>query len=82
MLEELANADGRVVGAKQVMRAAAEGGLKRIFIAADADAPLRQELITLAREHDVAYEMVPAKKQLGEAAGIQVAAACAGLLKK
>lgn len=80
MLDELTSAD-KVVGLKQVAREAQLGNLIKIYIAMDCDRDIRRELLELSSEYHLEYEMVPTRQKLGDVCGIQVKAACAGLLK-
>ena len=69
MLEEL-NYAARIVGVKQLRRALADGRVRKVFLADDADPALTdpiREACTLAR-------------QLGQACGISVAATAAGVI--
>jgi len=70
-----------VVGLKQVEKGAVAGELSRIYIAADCDQEISKKLMDLAGKNGIEYVVVPSRKQLGEACGIEVQAACAGLLK-
>jgi len=79
MLSALKEAPRKVVGAKQVLRAMEEGGVSRVFIAADADIFVTRPLYDACREKGVAYDEVPSMKQLGEACGVQVRAAAAAI---
>ena len=81
MFSELTHASEKVVGLKQVLRVAAAGELARIYIAQDADADIRRQLVDAARAHNIKHTMVPTRKKLGEACGIDVPAACAAIKK-
>ena len=76
MLNELENAD-KVVGAKQVRRALADGRAKRLFLAKDADPQLTEPLARMAGEQGVEVCWTESMKGLGRACGIAVGSAVA-----
>ena len=80
-LNELAVPE-RIVGEKEVRRAMAEGLLKKIFVASDADSKRRDRLLNEAKEAVVDIEMVDCRIKLGRACAIDRPAAAAGLLKR
>lgn len=71
-----------VVGTKQVLRAIQAGTLARVYLADDAEAFLKNKLKTVCYEYDIAMEIVPTMRELGESCGIDVGAACAGAPKE
>ena len=76
MLEEL-NYAARIVGVKQLRRALADGRVRKVFLADDADPALTdpiREACTLA------VETAASARQLGQACGISVAATAAGVI--
>ncbi len=79
MLEEL-KTPNKLVGIKQLRKALEAGGVKKVFIAENADpyltAPLEDRCIALM----IPVEPVPTMKQLGTACGISVPAAVAAIL--
>lgn len=79
--EQLKQPELRVVGTKQVLRLAEQGELERVFIAEDADAHIIESVTEAAKIADVVLHTVPTKRELGEACGIKVAAACAAIVK-
>ena len=81
MLEMLTNTKDRIVGIKQVLRAAENGELEIIYIARDADLEIREKVLAAAEQFEIRAEMAPSKAELGRAAGIDVEAACAALKK-
>lgn len=81
MLEDLVCAANKVVGIKQVTKEAQNGQLLRIYAAMDADLEIRQQIDKLAESFQIELVRVSTRKELGEACGIKVPAACAGLLK-
>ena len=81
MLQELKNAEQKLVGSKQVLKALKTGELKRVYLAKDAEEGLFHEILTAAEENGVDCVFVSSKKELGEICGIEVKAACAALKK-
>lgn len=77
MEQELARID--VTGMKQVLRAVEAGKLKKVFVADDADAHIREKILSCCAEHGTEAVAVPSMKELGKACGISVGAACAGI---
>ena len=80
MLSELKNSP-RVVGVKQLRKAVGRGEIRRVFLAEDADPALTDPIAALATDQAVPVVRVPSMKELGQACGIAVGAAAAGLLK-
>ena len=81
MLDELRNAEQKLVGIKQVLKAARAGELKRVYLAEDADQELLNEILAVAKEQEIDCVFVSSKKELGEICEIEVKAACAALKK-
>jgi large subunit ribosomal protein L7A len=81
MLEELKKAQNKVIGLKQVTKAAKAEKLAKVYIAEDADGFIKSRLLEDIGKCGLTPVMVPAMKELGEACGIQVGAATAGILK-
>lgn len=77
----LSETEKRVVGRKEVLRCLGEGAVKKVYIAIDADADIKSELIEVSKACRVACQIVESKKWLGEVCGIDVAAACAAELE-
>lgn len=82
MLCQLRKPSKRVVGLKQTVKVAASGEAQHIFLARDADPPLKKEIEDLCREYSLPLTMVETRVHLGEACGIDVGSATAALLKK
>ena len=76
MLSELENS-AKVVGVKQVRRALANGRVKRLYLAKDADPQLTQPLELQAAQAGTEVVWADAMKALGRACGIAVGAAVA-----
>ncbi len=69
-------------GTNEVTKAVERGLAKLVLIAEDVDPPeVVMHLPLLCEEKKVPYLYVPSKKRLGEAAGIEVAAASAAILE-
>ena len=80
MLSELKNGS-RVVGAKQVRRAVAEGSAARVFLARDADPRVTLPLERLCRENNVPVDTGASMAELGTACDIAVPSAAAAILR-
>ncbi len=80
MLDELKGAR-KVVGIKQLRRALGAGSVCKAFLADDADPRLTEPLAELCGELGVETERVGSMKELGKAAGIDIGAAAAGILR-
>ena len=79
MLNELKHS-ARVVGVKQLRKALERGTVVRVFLADNADPVLLEPLEDMARAAGVPVCHVAAMKELGQACGIAVGAAAAGIL--
>ena len=80
LLQELKNCP-RVVGVKQLRKAIGKDEISRVFLADDADPAVTEPIEALAGAHGIPVTRVDAMKELGQACGIAVGAAAAGLLK-
>ncbi len=80
-METLKNSSNRVVGKNQVLRAMKAGKLQRAYVANDVDTYLFQQVIRTAESCQVPVTRVATMKELGEACGVQVATAAAGIVK-
>ncbi len=80
MLDELKGVK-KVVGVKQLRRALSAGTVRKAFLAGDADPRLLEPLEELCRARGVDFEAAPSMKELGKAAGIDIGAAAAGILR-
>ena len=81
MLEALADADRRVVGTKQLLRALDEGKVAQAFVAMDADLLLTKRVVDRCFDMNIPCTQVETMEKLGRACGIDVKAAAAGLLR-
>lgn len=79
MLADLKSAK-KVTGAKQVTRALKNGGVRRVFLAQDADPRVTEPVAALCREREVETESVPTMTELGSACGIAVGSAVAAII--
>ena len=79
MLEELSAAN-KIVGIKQLRKALADGRVKKVFIARDADPMLTEPVLDQCQEQHIAVESVATMKQLGAACCISVDAAAAAIV--
>lgn len=80
MLSDL-HSGNKVVGAKQSRRAIQEGLARKVFLASDAAPALTAPLLRLCRQASVPVTASRTMRELGQAAGIQVGAAVAAVLK-
>ena len=67
-----------VVGLKQVLKALEAMEIGKVFLAEDADASIRKQVIEKCREFHIEVIPVPDMEELGRTAGIDVGAAVAG----
>ena len=77
----LSDAGGRVVGAKQVIRALEEGRVKEAYVARDADLTLTQRVVDRCYRANIPCREVASMQELGRLCGIDVKAAAAALLR-
>ena len=80
VLMEQIGAGQKVIGFKQVLRHAQENRLSVIYLAKDADLHIASALQAAAKDRRVPVETALSRKTLGEACGIDVGAACVGML--
>jgi large subunit ribosomal protein L7A len=80
MLEKLRRGD-RVVGSKRLAKAIEAGEIQMAFIAMDADLLVTRKVVELARKKGLPVVEVDTMKALGEAAGVDVPTASAGIRK-
>lgn len=76
---EIDNNGIRIVGMKQVLRALETESLLAVYLAGDAEAHIRERIESACRAHAVEIRPAPSMRELGEACGIDVGAACAGI---
>ena len=80
MLEKLKSSD-KVVGTRRLLRAIQAGGTSEAYIARDADLFIVRQVRQACNEAGVRMVEVDTMKQLGEACGIEVRTASAGIKK-
>ena len=79
MLNELKNSP-KVVGIKQLRKALGREEVLQIWLARDADPVLTEPLEAQAERQRIPVQWAVSMKELGQACGISVGAAAAGLL--
>lgn len=81
MQDDLKNTPRKVVGYKQLMRELEADNVGCVYVAEDAEPALRQRIKAAAAERSIVTVPVHTMEELGEACGIDVGAACAGIKK-
>lgn len=81
MEELLRQAQKRVVGSKQVLRALDEGKAARVFLGKDADGFIYHRINALCEEKHVPVTVVDSMQQLGKLCMVNVKTASAAVLK-
>jgi len=81
MLEALQDGSRRVVGARQVLRAIATGGMGHVYIARDADPFVTRPVMDACEKNGVRFTEVDTMRTLGAACGIDVKSSVAGVRK-
>lgn len=71
----------KVIGTKQTLKAVREGRAVRVVLAEDTEDGIREQIIAACREAGVAIEAYESRNALGQACGIERAAAVVALLK-
>lgn len=80
-LEEVKKSTTRVIGSKQVKKALAKGGVKKVYIAADAEHHIIEPIKKLCQQYQVEFVMAESMDALGRACGIDVGSATVALLE-
>ena len=80
-LEALIQAEKRAVGVKQTEKSVMKNNAAKVYVAADADERVTDNLLELCRENGVEVISVESMSELGKACGIHVKAAAAAVLK-
>lgn len=80
-MEALTACERKVVGTKQVLRGLKNGTISRVYVANDVDTFLYQQVIRAAEAAGVTAVRVASMKELGEACGVQVDTAAAGIVR-
>ena len=81
MEEMLRQADKRVAGTKQVLRALNEDRAARVFLGKDADGFIYHRINALCEEKNVPVTVVDSMQELGKLCTVNVRTACAAVLK-
>lgn len=81
MIEELKNAANKVVGLKQLLRGLEADEIGAVYIADDADEALKERIMEAIGGKEIHVIYVETMRLLGDECGIDVGAACAGILK-
>lgn len=71
----------KVVGTRRLLKALEQGKVKTVYLAMDADLYITDQVKGACRNFSVPIVEVPTKKELGEACGVEVKTAAAGVLK-
>lgn len=79
--EKVAQAESKVIGTKQTLKALEDGIVKELYIASDADYKVIYKVIALAEKKDIPTIKVHSMKKLGKACGIDVSAATVAIIK-
>ena len=80
MLEKLKNAQ-KVVGTRRLLRAIESGEIAEAYIGADADLFIVRQVREACNKAGVRMVEVPSMKELGQACGVEVRTAAAGICK-
>ena len=81
MEHELHNAQNRVVGQRQVLRALDGGKAARVYLGKDADGFIYHRINGLCEEKNVPVTVVDSMQELGRLCSVDVPAATAAVLK-
>ena len=81
MEQELRDANRRVVGTKQVLRALDDGKAARVFLGKDADSFIYHRINALCEEKRVPITVVDSMQELGRLCLVGVKTASAAVLK-
>ncbi len=81
MLDELKYAEKKVVGLKQLLRELDADTVACVYIADDAEEHLKDKIKQAIGSKDINVLEASSMGELGEVCGIEVSAACAGILK-
>jgi len=81
MEHELHNAQNRVVGQRQVLRALEGGKAARVYLGKDADGFIYHRINGLCEEKNVPVTVVDSMQELGKLCSVDVPAAAAAVLK-
>jgi len=79
-LERLRTTEHRAVGTNQTAKAIRRGRAQLVFVAADADRRVLEDVLAAVRDAGLIVIEAPSMRDLGRACGIAVGAAAAALL--
>ncbi|MBB5174992.1 50S ribosomal protein L7ae-like protein [Texcoconibacillus texcoconensis] len=79
--EKVAQADQKLVGTKQTLKALEDGKVTEVVVAEDIDEQVKQKIFSSANRRGVPIVTVDSMKKLGKACGIDVGAATVALKK-
>ncbi|CAM3895920.1 50S ribosomal protein L7ae-like protein [Alkalicoccus chagannorensis] len=79
--EKVAQADEKVVGTKQTLKALESEQVKELIVAEDASRDILHKVLTLAETGSVPVGYVDSMQKLGKACGIDVNAAIVAIKK-
>lgn len=80
--DRLAAAKTRTIGTKQTLKAVQRDRAAVVYVARDAEEHVVRELLRLCREKGVEVVYADSMQKLGQACGIQVGAASAGIIEE
>lgn len=80
-MERLRSSKKRIIGLKQTLKAIKNGSVNIVYLANDAEEPIKNSILEECRGKDIEIVQIDTMKKLGEACGIDVNASCASLLK-
>ena len=80
MLEKLRNSE-KVVGTRRLVRAVLAGEISQVYLAKDADLFIVRQVKEACNQTNVRIFEVDTMKELGEACGVDVKTASAGIRK-
>ncbi len=80
-IEDIKNAQKKVVGTKQTLKAIEKGDALTVFIAGDAEERVVAPLISLCDENGVNWNYAGSMVDLGRACDIKVGAAAVAIVK-
>lgn len=82
LYKELKTAENRLVGTKQVLRAIAADEIRVLYIAKDADAGIKDRILSAAEGRDISVVYADNMRELGDICGIEVCTACAAVKRQ
>lgn len=80
-MQRLGETGNRIVGTKQVLKHLRQGNVATLYLAGDVDDAVRRMIEEAMGGQQIETVNIPTMKELGQACGIDVGAACAALLQ-